>query len=231
MSIVQLKFLCEGARRCPSKATVGSAAYDICAEIPSPLMLMPLERMMIGSGFALDMSRASVHALLLPRSGLGSKGIILANSVGLIDSDYQGEIKVCLWNTSSEPYTIQPQERIAQIVFLSGIHTPEFFEVENFEPTDRGPGGFGSTGNASIEENLPQVSKKEKYTTQSTDIDLCHTEIKYWRDQYDRIAHEYINTTCDLNKSRHVIEALQSRLIDCGNEDFLKIISSGIEND
>jgi dUTP pyrophosphatase len=128
----------------PSKATAGAAGYDLsCLE---NVVLKPYETQKVRTGIAININDATVAALILPRSGLGSKGIILANSVGLIDSDYQGELIVNLWNRKNQEYKFVSGERIAQLIFVPIVATELHF-VEDFSTvTERGVSGFGSTG-------------------------------------------------------------------------------------
>lgn len=129
-------------------ATPGSAGMDCRACISTRIEIHPQAQVLIPLGFSLHIADPGVAGLLLPRSSLGIKGLVLANTVGLIDSDYQGELKAVLWNRNVEtsyPITINPGDRIAQLVFL-GIVQPEFDVVEEFVASERGEGGFGSTG-------------------------------------------------------------------------------------
>lgn len=130
----------------PDYATAGSAGIDLRACIDAPLHLKPGQTELIGSGMAVHIADAGHAAVVLPRSGLGHKhGIVLGNMVGLIDSDYQGEIFISCWNRSETAFTINPSERIAQLVFLP-ISRPEFSVVTDFKQSARGEGGFGHTG-------------------------------------------------------------------------------------
>lgn len=130
----------------PKYATPGSAAADLCADLDEALTLKPGERAAIPTGLAIAPNRTDVVALIYSRSGMGAKfGISLSNSVGVVDSDYRGEIKVSLINHGSEPYTIQPGDRIAQLMFVP-IYLASFAEAEELDETLRGEGGFGSTG-------------------------------------------------------------------------------------
>lgn len=123
-----------------------SAGADLCACIDEPVTIAPHCRALIPSGFAIEPESNSCGAFIFARSGLASKkGICLANSVGVVDSDYRGEIKVALLNTSDEPYTVEPFERIAQLVFMP-IEIAQFIPSETLGDTERGAGGFGSTG-------------------------------------------------------------------------------------
>ena len=129
----------------PRYATSGAAGMDLCACIDHPVIIGRGDRMLIFTGLAVELPSADYVALVYPRSGLAFKhGITLANCVGVIDSDYRGEIGVCLYNTG-EPYTINPGDRIAQLVITS-VAQPEIEEVDELSDTIRGMGGFGSTG-------------------------------------------------------------------------------------
>ena len=130
----------------PHYATDGSAGLDLRACLDGPLEIEPGETHLIPTGIAIHIADRHLAAVLLPRSGLGhKKGIVLGNLVGLIDSDYQGQIFVSCWNRSSEPFTVQVGERIAQMVFIPVVQA-EFDIVEEFESSHRGEGGFGHTG-------------------------------------------------------------------------------------
>jgi dUTP pyrophosphatase len=130
----------------PARATPGSAGMDVRACIDAPLRLLPGESTLIPTGFALHIEDHSLAAVLLPRSGLGHKqGIVLGNLVGLIDSDYQGQVMVSCWNRGSEPFTISPGDRIAQMIFMPVVQA-EFDVVPEFAASARGAGGFGHTG-------------------------------------------------------------------------------------
>lgn len=131
----------------PSYATSGSAGIDIRAMLDSPVTLKPGETIMTQSGFCVYIKDPSIVGIVYPRSGLGYKhGIVLANLVGVIDSDYQGPLMVPLWNRSNEAYTIEPGDRIAQLVFERTLHA-DLSIVDEFQGnSERGTGGFGSTG-------------------------------------------------------------------------------------
>lgn len=130
----------------PAYATPGAAGLDLRACIPAPLMVAPGETHLVPTGIAIHLADAGLAAVILPRSGLGHKhGIVLGNLVGLIDSDYQGPLMVSCWNRGGEPFTLAPMERLAQLVIVPVIRA-QFREVEAFEASDRGAGGFGSTG-------------------------------------------------------------------------------------
>ncbi len=130
----------------PEYATSGSAGMDLRACIAESMVILPGETLLIPTGFGVYIKDARLAAMILPRSGLGHKhGLVLGNLVGLIDSDYQGEIKISCWNRGSEPYTIKSGERIAQLVFFS-IVPVSFNIVNDFDLTQRGQGGFGHTG-------------------------------------------------------------------------------------
>jgi dUTP pyrophosphatase len=130
----------------PAYATAGSAGLDLRACIQEPLLLPPGQTELIPSGIAIHLADAGMAAMVLPRSGMGHKhGIVLGNLVGLIDSDYQGQIMVSLWNRSSHPFTLNPMERIAQLVVLPVVQVGLNI-VHAFTESERGAGGFGSTG-------------------------------------------------------------------------------------
>lgn len=128
-------------------ATIGSAGYDLCACLDTNLSVYPGDVRIIKTGIALDMSDYPyMAAMLLPRSGLGRQGLILANTIGLIDSDYQGELILNVLNRSDMRIEIKPLDRVAQMVFIQAFH-PSFEQVEAFESvTERGNNGHGSTG-------------------------------------------------------------------------------------
>ncbi len=130
----------------PNYATDGSAGMDLRACLDEPLTLQPGETKLINTGMAMHLADPTMAATILPRSGLGHKhGIVLGNLVGLIDSDYQGPLMVSCWNRSSEVYTIQPGERIAQLVIVPVLRA-NFEIVNEFNQSERGEGGFGSSG-------------------------------------------------------------------------------------
>ena len=130
----------------PDYATQGSAGLDLCACIDESLTIRPNSTVLISAGFALYIADKSYAAVLLPRSGLGHKhGIVLGNLTGLIDSDYQGEIFVSCWNRGETLFTIQPGDRIAQMIIIP-VEQPHFEFVDSFDETIRGVGGFGHTG-------------------------------------------------------------------------------------
>jgi dUTP pyrophosphatase len=130
----------------PEYATDGSAGMDLRACIDDPLTVSPGETVLIPTGFAMHMEDTGMAAVILPRSGLGHKhGLVLGNLVGLIDSDYQGQVFVSCWNRSDRAFHIEPGSRIAQLVFVPVIQAA-WDLVEDFETSDRGAGGFGHTG-------------------------------------------------------------------------------------
>ncbi len=132
----------------PAYATVGSAGLDLRACVQAPVVLEPNAWQLIPTGLSVHLKDAGFAGLILPRSGLGHKhGIVLGNLVGLIDSDYQGQLMVSAWNRSSVAYTLQPLERLAQFVIVPVVQAT-FREVIDFEPTARGASGYGSTGTA-----------------------------------------------------------------------------------
>ena len=130
----------------PHYATEGSAGMDMRACVEAPLEIAPGETHLIPTGLAIHVEDAGLAAILLPRSGLGHKhGIVLGNLVGLIDSDYQGQVFVSCWNRGNETFTVTPGERIAQMVIVPVVHA-DFEVVDEFVSSDRGAGGFGHTG-------------------------------------------------------------------------------------
>jgi len=130
----------------PAYATPGSAGLDLRACLSEPLTLAPNAWQLVPTGIAIYLEDPGFAALILPRSGLGHKhGIVLGNLVGLIDSDYQGQLMVSAWNRSEVAFTIAPMERIAQLVIVPVVQA-EFNVVSEFAPSDRGEGGYGSTG-------------------------------------------------------------------------------------
>lgn len=132
----------------PERATAGSAGIDLRAMIEAPLVLYPGACQLLPTGLAIHIGMPEWAGLILPRSGLGHKhGIVLGNGVGLIDSDYQGELKVSIWNRAASSYTIDPGARIAQLVLLP-VAVADLAWVEAFDASARGEGGFGSTGKA-----------------------------------------------------------------------------------
>ena len=147
MTTIELKILDPRmAEVLPAYATPGSAGLDLRACIDVPLVLEPGRTELLPTGIAIHIGDAGMAAMILPRSGLGHKhGIVLGNLVGLIDSDYQGPLMVSCWNRGREPFTVQPMERIAQLVIVPVVQAG-FRVVERFEMSDRGAGGFGSTG-------------------------------------------------------------------------------------
>lgn len=130
----------------PAYATDGSAGLDLRAVLDAPVTLKPGDTTLLKTGLAIYIADPNLAAVILPRSGLGHKhGIVLGNLVGLIDSDYQGELMVSCWNRGQDSFTINPGERIAQLVFLPVVRAA-FETVNEFHATARGTGGFGSTG-------------------------------------------------------------------------------------
>lgn len=130
----------------PHYATAGSAGLDLRACISEKIVLEPGQTVLIPTGLAIHLADANYAAMILPRSGLGHKhGVVLGNLVGLIDSDYQGELMVSTWNRGHTTFTIEPFERIAQMVIVPVVQA-QFNLVEDFDASDRGAGGFGSTG-------------------------------------------------------------------------------------
>lgn len=130
----------------PQYATAGSAAMDLTAHIHEAVTIQPRQRVLLPTGIAIALPSAEYVALVFARSSLGAKhGIALSNGVGVIDSDYRGEIKVGLTNSSDEPYTIQPGDRVAQLAIVPVVQA-NILPVAELDETDRGAGGFGSTG-------------------------------------------------------------------------------------
>lgn len=130
----------------PTYATEGAAGLDLRVCIDEPLTIKPQETVLLPTGLSIYIADPKLAAVILPRSGLGHKnGIVLGNLVGLIDSDYQGELKISCWNRGSESFVIQPGDRIAQLVFVPVVQAA-FELVNEFIQSDRGEGGFGSSG-------------------------------------------------------------------------------------
>jgi dUTP pyrophosphatase len=144
---LDIKILDERIREhLPAYATAGSAGLDIRACIDAPLTLRPGESALIPSGIAIHLGDPGLAAILIPRSGLGHKhGIVLGNLVGLIDSDYQGQVFASCWNRGQEPFVVNPMERIAQMVVIPVVQVGLNI-VDSFDESLRGAGGFGSTG-------------------------------------------------------------------------------------
>ncbi len=136
------------ANQMPAYATPGSAGLDLRACLDAPLTLQPNAWQLVPTGMAIYLQDPNFAALILPRSGLGHKhGIVLGNLVGLIDSDYQGQLMVSAWNRSAVAFTIEPMERIAQLVIVPVVQA-QFNVVHEFSASQRGEGGYGSTGKA-----------------------------------------------------------------------------------
>ena len=130
----------------PEYSTTGSAGMDLRACVDGPLVVEPGETVLVPTGFAMHIADPGLAATIIPRSGMGHKhGIVLGNLVGLIDSDYQGQVYVSCWNRSSQPFTVEPGMRIAQLVFLPVVQA-SWEVVSDFESSERGAGGFGHTG-------------------------------------------------------------------------------------
>lgn len=147
MKTVDLKILDPRMRDClPSYATPGSAGLDLRACIDQPIVLEPGATVLVPTGLAIHLADPGYAAMILPRSGLGHKsGIVLGNLVGLIDSDYQGQLMVSTWNRSQNSFTLNPMERLAQLVIVPVLQVG-FKVVDEFGSSERGAGGFGSTG-------------------------------------------------------------------------------------
>jgi len=149
MTTVDIKVLDARMADClPAYATPGSAGLDLRACLDAPIVLEPGQAQLIPTGLSMHLGDPGLAAMILPRSGLGHKnGIVLGNLVGLIDSDYQGPLMVSCWNRGSAAFTVQPMERIAQLVIVPVVQAT-FRQVDSFEASERGEGGFGSTGRA-----------------------------------------------------------------------------------
>jgi dUTP pyrophosphatase len=149
MRKLEVKILDERIRAMlPHYASAGAAGLDLRACLDGPLALSPGDSQLVSSGIAIHVGDPGYAAVVLPRSGLGAKsGIVLGNLVGLIDSDYQGPLMISVWNRGRQPFTIQPLDRIAQLIVVPVVQV-EFQVVEEFTASARGAGGFGSTGRA-----------------------------------------------------------------------------------
>lgn len=147
MTTIQLKILNPLiSEQLPEYATIGSAGLDLRAAISAPLIIKPGQTELIPTGLAIHIANNSLCAMILPRSGLGHKhGIVLGNLVGLIDSDYQGELMISVWNRGNSEFVLNPLERVAQMVIVPVVQVG-FEVVTEFNQSDRGGGGFGSTG-------------------------------------------------------------------------------------
>ncbi|HWH41688.1 MAG TPA: dUTP diphosphatase [Usitatibacter sp.] len=147
MKKLDVKVLDERIRaQLPAYATNGSAGLDLRACIDEPITLRPGDASLVPTGLAIHLADPGLAAMIIPRSGLGHKhGIVLGNLVGLIDSDYQGQVLVSCWNRGREPFVVNPLERIAQLVVVPVVQV-ELNVVASFEESERGAGGFGSTG-------------------------------------------------------------------------------------
>ena len=149
MPTIDLKILDQRLRaNMPAYATPGAAGLDLRACIEASVSIAPGDTHLVSTGMAIHIADPGYAAVILPRSGLGHKhGLVLGNLVGLIDSDYQGPLMVSCWNRSRETYTIEPMDRIAQLVIVPVVHA-KFRLVQEFEASERAGGGFGSTGSA-----------------------------------------------------------------------------------
>ena len=147
MAAVKVKIMdLRMADKLPEYSTAGSAALDLRAALLEDKVLAPGEVFLVPTGIAMHLNNPGFAALILPRSGLGHKnGVVLGNLVGLIDSDYQGQLMVSIWNRSETPFIIAPMDRIAQIVIVPVVHI-EWNVVQEFDDSTRGNGGFGHTG-------------------------------------------------------------------------------------
>ena len=147
MEPITVKYKVLDARaKVPAYATPGSAAADLCAVLDEPLTVQPMQRVLVPTGLAIELPGAHAVALVYARSGLSIKhGLCMANGVGVVDSDYRGELKVPMVNLGAEAYTIQPGERVAQLC-IAPVYTAAFVQADALDETARGEGGFGSTG-------------------------------------------------------------------------------------
>ena len=147
MKTLDVRILDERIRsQLPAYATGGSAGLDLRACLDAPIVLQPGDSTLVPTGLAIHLGDPGLAAMIIPRSGLGHKhGIVLGNLVGLIDSDYQGQLMVSCWNRGKQPFVVNPMERIAQLVVVPVVQV-ELNVVESFEQSARGAGGFGSTG-------------------------------------------------------------------------------------
>ena len=147
MTVIDVRVLdARMAEHLPAYATPGSAGLDLRACLDAPLVLAPGQSQLIPTGLSIHIADPGLCAMLLPRSGLGHKhGIVLGNLVGLIDSDYQGPLMVSCWNRGNAAFTVEPMERIAQMVIVPVVQAA-FRRVDEFAASARGEGGFGSTG-------------------------------------------------------------------------------------
>jgi dUTP pyrophosphatase len=147
VTTIDLKVLDPRLAEClPAYATAGSAGLDLRACTEGPLVIEPGQATLIPTGIAIHIADPGLAAMILPRSGLGHKhGIVLGNLVGLIDSDYQGPLMVSCWNRGQTAFTVQPMDRIAQLVIVPVVQA-RFRQVQDFGASERGEGGFGSTG-------------------------------------------------------------------------------------
>lgn len=148
MHLVKIKRLCshEDGQTLPHYATTESAGLDLRACLDEPLCLMPGQTALISTGFAIHIDHPGVAGIIVPRSGLAHKhGIVLGNLIGLIDSDYQGDLRISCWNRGTEPFTIVHGDRIAQLMLVPVLQA-HFQRVDAFEPSVRAEGGFGHTG-------------------------------------------------------------------------------------
>ena len=147
MELITVNYKVLDARaKVPAYATPGSAAADLCAVLDEPLTVQPMQRVLVPTGLAIELPGAHAVALVYARSGLSIKhGLCMANGVGVVDSDYRGELKVPMVNLGAEAYTIQPGERVAQLC-IAPVYTAAFVQADALDETARGEGGFGSTG-------------------------------------------------------------------------------------
>ena len=173
---IDVKILDERMReRMPAYATPGSAGLDLRALLDEPLVINPGETVLVRTGLAIHIGDPGYAALILPRSGLGhKKGIVLGNLVGLIDSDYQGELMISTWNRGQAPFTLEPFERLAQLMIVP-VMQADFRVVDEFDESERGEGGFGSTKElGEYWESLKNF--RDWYSVMSTQLKKGHEE-------------------------------------------------------
>lgn len=157
---MKVKMIVQNEKLIPHYKTIGSGACDLVANIANPITLEPSSQAMIGTGIKIHIKDDNVAGYILPRSGKGTQGLVLGNLVGFIDSDFQGEIKIPLWNRSKAPITIQPYDAVAQFI-LAPVIKAEWEIVGSFdEETQRGEGGFGHTDK--LQKKTPSIKQLKK---------------------------------------------------------------------
>ena len=205
----------------PEVGTPGSAGVDLRACLDEPVTLAPGETILIGTGIAIHLEDPGFCAMILPRSGLGHRGLVLGNLVGLIDSDYQGELKISTWNRGQEPQTIEPGDRIAQMV-ITPVIQPTFIEVDDFESSSRGEGGFGHTGTRLMSDISPTIFRA--YDVRGTYPDQLN------RDVVEALG-QAIGTFAQDRGQSTVVTARDGRLSGPDLQDALNqgLIRSGVD--